>query len=177
MKPVGALPVKLFAGVLYSSSEKWRHAEELLVQKYGSIDYKSPRVPFDITNYYDEEMGEGITRFFMSFEKLIMPNELAGIKIECNQIEDDLGEGGKRKVNLDPGYIDYDKVVLASAKYNAHKIYLDYGIYADLTMLYAKGHFAPSSWAFPDFRSGDYEKVFLHMRAKYKAQMRAAQRA
>ena len=172
MKPGKVLPVKLFCGILYSDPGIWDRAEQQLVQKYGAIDYKSPRMPFTITDYYNEEMGAAITRFFVSFERLLLPNELAGIKIECNEIEDLCAIGGRRQVNIDPGYMDYDKVVLASAKYNAHKIYLDFGIYADLTLLYSKGHFKPCLWAFPDFHSAQYQEIFLHIRAKYKGQLR-----
>ena len=172
MKPTEVLPVKLFCGVLYSDEELWHQAEELLVGKYGAIDYKSPRIPFDITDYYIPEMGEGITRFFVSFEKMVQPNLLARIKIECNEIENQLADHNSRKVNLDPGYMDYDKIVLASAKYNGHKIYLDHGIYADLTMMFTEGHYKPCLWAFPDFRSGQYEDLFLHIRARFKGQIR-----
>jgi hypothetical protein len=177
MKPGKVLPVKLFCGILYSDPDTWEWAEQKLVQKYGAIDYKSPRMPFTITDYYNEEMGEAITRFFVSFERLVLPNALARIKIEYNEIEDLCTIGGRRQVNIDPGYMDYDKVVLASAKYNAHKIYLDFGIYADLTLIYSKGRFKPSLWAFPDFRSGQYQEIFLHIRAKYKGQLRKWLRA
>ena len=75
-------------------------------------------------------------------------------------------------MNIDCGYIDYDKVVLASAKYNGNKIYLDYGIWADLTLFFEKGKFYPYPWSFPDFRSGMYDAVFVEMRTRYKLQRR-----
>ena len=117
-------------------------------------------------------MGTPIHRLFYSFQNLINPKQLAQIKIDCNEIEEQLAVGGHRKVNIDPGYLDYDKFILASAKYNAHKIYLDLGIYADLTLTYRRGHFIPSQYCFPDFKNGVYEKEILFMRAKYKGQLR-----
>lgn len=75
-----------------------------------------------------------------------------------------------RKVNFDPGYMDYDKFVLASAKYNGQKVYLDLGIWADLTLHYEKGRFDPYPWSFPDFKSGLYQEVFMEIRARFKAQ-------
>ena len=177
MKPSEPVPVKLFCGILYSDEERYQKALAALTEKYGRIDFTSPVYPFDVTDYYVSEMGSPIYRVFVAFAELIGPNELARIKIECNRIEDELAVQGRRKVNLDPGYLDYDKVVLASAKYNAHKIYLDYGIYADTTMMYARGHYQPSSWAFPDFKSGAYEKTFLDIRAKYKGQLRKRMRS
>lgn len=75
---------------------------------------------------------------------------------------------GKRKINLGPGYMDFDKVVLASAKYNAQKIYLSQGIYADPTLWYEKGVFTACPFAFPDFKTDLYHKIFLHIRSLYK---------
>jgi hypothetical protein len=117
-------------------------------------------------------MGSPIHRVFYSFRNLINPKELAPIKIECNTIEDQLAIDGRRKVNLDPGYLDYDKFVLASAKYAGHKIYLNYGIYADTTFMYSKGQYHPSDFCFPDFKSGLYNEVLLHIRAAYKKQVK-----
>jgi len=172
MKPTEPTPVKLICGVLYSDEELLQKARENLEDKFGHIDYTSKIFPFDVTDYYIPEMGIPIFRLFYSFKELINPKELARIKIECNNIEEHLAVGEHRKVNIDPGYLDYDKLVLASAKYNAHKIYLDLGIWADLTLTYRRGHFIPSQYCFPDFKNGVYEKEILFMRAKYKGQLR-----
>ncbi len=172
MKPSDPTAVKLIMAILYSDEILLETAATLLLKHFGPIDYKSPALPFDISDYYVPEMGRPIFRCFYSFTHLVNPGSLAGIKIKSNALEDKLAVNGKRRINLDPGYMDYDKYVLASAKYNAHKIYLDQGIYADLTLTYRKGRFIPSEWCFPDFRSGDYDRIFLHIRAKYKGQLR-----
>jgi hypothetical protein len=90
------------------------------------------------------------------------------IKIKTNEIEDLVAVKGKRKVNLDPGYMDFNKVILASAKYNGQKIYLDLGIYADPTLSFEKGNFNPYPYSFPDFKTGEYNETFLQIRALYK---------
>ncbi len=172
MKPCEPIFVKLLCGVLYSDKELLLQAQSLLVEKYGQIDYQSPEFAFDVSEYYRTEMDWPIFRLFWSFEKLINPSELAHIKIECNAIEDQLAIGGNRKVNLDPGYLDYDKIVLASAKYNWQKIYLDFGIYADLTLRYEKGKYLPFPWSFPDFKQGHYNETLLRIREIYKQQMK-----
>jgi hypothetical protein len=176
MQPSEPMPVKLVCGVLYSDEKLLDLARQLLIEIYGPIDYKTQVFPFKVTDYYIPEMGSPIYRLFYSFKALINPKELARIKIECNEIEDKIAVGGKRKVNLDPGYMDYDKFVLASAKYNAHKIYLDFGIWADLTLMYTHGKLVPSDYAFPDFKTGEYEKEILFIRAKYKGQVRKMNR-
>lgn len=170
MKPQDPGRVKLFAGVLYSDPALLAEALALLHVDYGEIDFRSPSVTFDLTDYYTPEMGKTIYRIFVSFEPLIYPNQIARIKLETNVLEDRLAADGKRKVNIDCGYMDYDKVVLASAKYNGQKIYLDHGIWADLTLHYEKGKFNSYPWSFPDFKTRMYDDVFLKMRELYKAQ-------
>jgi hypothetical protein len=172
MKPVEPTPVKLICGILFSDESLLARALDRLTDIFGRIDFRSPLFPFTITDYYVEEMGAPIWRLFCSFDPLIHPGELARIKIACNALEEELAVDGRRKVNLDPGYMDYDKLVLASAKYNAHKIYLAAGIYADPTLHFEKGKYLPAPWAFPDFKSGLYTEAFLHIRARYKGQLR-----
>lgn len=172
MKPIEPRPVKLFCGILYREKSILQKAVKLLTDRFGNVDYNSSSFLFDVTDYYVQEMGEPIFRIFYSFENLINPAQLVQIKLECNEIEDKLAIARKRKVNLDPGYMDYDKIVLASFKYNAQKVYLNKGIYADVTMYYRKGRFIPSEWCFPDFKNGIYEKDFLEIRARYKKQIR-----
>ncbi len=172
MEPSEPIPVKLFCGVLYSDEQLLNDSRLLLVEKYGEIDYQGDQFNFEISEYYRPEMGWPIYRRFWAFETLINPNEIARLKIECNEIEDQLTVAGNRKVNLDPGYMDYDKIVLASAKYNGQKIYLDYGIYADLTLRYEKGNFYPYPWSFPDFKNGQYNQTFLRIREIYKVQLK-----
>jgi hypothetical protein len=172
MKPSEPIPVKLFCGVLYSDKSLMKKSRSSLIAKYGEIDYQGDQFNFEISGYYRPEMGWPIFRQFCSFEKLISPNEIVRIKIECNEIEDQLTVDGNRKVNLDPGYMDYDKIVLASAKYNGQKIYLNFGIYADLTLRYEKGSYYPFPWSFPDFKSGQYNQTFLRIREIYKLQLK-----
>jgi hypothetical protein len=172
VKPREPGRVKLFAGILYSDASRLADALVLLQERYGEIDYRSRSFPFTFTDYYAAEMGDAIFRVFVSFGLLVHPNQLARIKKETNGIEDRLAVDGKRKVNIDCGYMDYDKVVLASAKYNGQKVYLDLGIWADLTLHYEKKRFEPYPWSFPDFKSGLYNDVFLTIRRRFKAQPR-----
>ncbi len=176
MKPSEPTPVKLFCGVLYTDEDLLQEAKALLIKKYGDIDYQSDKFAFNISDYYRPEMGWPIYRIFWSFARFINPKEIARIKVECNEIEDQLAVKNNRKVNSDPGYMDYDKVVLASSKYNGQKVYLDFGIYADLTLHYEKGNYFPYPWSFPDFKSGQYNKTFLRIREIYKVQLKKFER-
>jgi hypothetical protein len=166
------LPVKLIVAALYSDAKILHGGRERLVQQFGPIDFTSQQFSFAATTYYVSEMGLPQTRLFFSFAELISPGDLVRVKLATNAIEDELAIDGRRKVNLDAGYLDTDKFVLASAKYNGKKIYLSDGIWADLTLHYEKGHFSAYPWSFADFRSGEYAKAFLRMREIYKGQLK-----
>ena len=168
MKPQNPVPVQLFVGILYSQKQLLDKALSLLYDEFGETGVKSREYRFNVSDYYVKEMGSPIYRCFYSYKRLIDPGSIALIKIKTNEIEDRIAEGSNRKVNLDPGYLDYDKVVLPSAKYNGNKVYLEKGIWADLTLFYSKGRFTPYPWSFPDFKTGMYEEFFLELRTQYK---------
>ena len=51
-----------------------------LEEEFGPVDMITEPFPFDYTDYYVQEMGEGIERFFVSFHSLVFPDDLALIK-------------------------------------------------------------------------------------------------
>ena len=171
MKTTEPQAVKYFIGALYSDADLLEQAISLCEQRIGKIDLRSEPFPFEVTSYYDHEMGDTISRIIFSFDILLSPGELARLKVMCNEIEDELRVGGSRKVNLDVGYLDFHKLVLASAKYNGQKIYLDQGVYADPTLYFEGGQFHAFENTFPDFKSNTYHAVFLKIRNTYKAQL------
>ncbi len=175
MKTESPQPVKYFIGALFSDRKLLEQAQLLCTTKIGKINVSGEAFPFKDTDYYNSEMGTPIYRLFFSFESLMSPGELAKLKNLCNEIEDQLRQEGSRKVNLDIGYLDFHKMILASAKYNGQKIYLGQGIYADLTLIFEKGTFRSVENTFPDFRSGVYNDIFLGFRNTYKTQLKNTQ--
>lgn len=164
--------VKYFIGALYSDKTLLEKATNECERQIGEIDLRSEAFLFDKTSYYEKEMGSAIYRMVLSFETLRSPGELANLKVLCNRIEDEFAVEGSRKVNLDIGYMDFHKLVLASAKYNGQKIYLDQGIYADTTLIFESGAFIPLENTFPDFKSGRYNAMLMDIRNKYKDQLK-----
>ncbi|MCL2218764.1 MAG: DUF4416 family protein [Chitinispirillia bacterium] len=167
-----AAPVKYFAAVLYKGRDDFARALQCLTERWGAIDISGTEREFDVTGYYGPEMGAPLFRTLVSFEKLYDPMLIVDMKLECNEIERQLSVDSKRTVNLDAGYLDHNKVVLASAKEAGQKVYLGKGIYADLAGRYKEGKYRPFEWSFPDFRDGRYDKDLLDMRAAYMAQKR-----
>lgn len=163
---------KLFFAALYRDGVDFERAAAMLSERFGPADFVSRPFDFDETDYYRSEMGDGLKRSFISFEGLVSPSALVPAKLFAEEAEALFSRGGGRAVNLDPGYVDFAKVVLASFKAAPHKLYLSDGVYADLTLLYSKGAFRPFDWTFPDFRSGRYHASLLRMRDLYKERLR-----
>jgi len=172
MQPEVVKPVKYFIGALFSSESLLKTAIEMSAAQFGRVDRESNSFSFNWTTYYEAEMGKPLYRKLFSFEKLMTPDFLTAAKLLTNEIEQRLAVEGKRQVNLDVGYLDYDKVVLASAKSGIHKILLSQGIYADLALHYEKGKYIPYPWAFLDFQSAEYHPFFLKVREIYKTQIK-----
>ncbi|MDP7555422.1 MAG: DUF4416 family protein, partial [Nitrospinota bacterium] len=133
-------PVKLFSGLIFKEKEILLSAREKLVKVFGEIDFESDVSPFDYTYYYEKEMGKDLKRKFISFSKLIPPNSLPDIKNKTNEIEKKLNheDTGDRTVNIDPGYLSEENVVLATTKGYSHRPYLNSGIYAEMTYYYKR---------------------------------------
>src|SRR5437667_12414826 len=130
-------PVKLFMGVLVSDLKVIPHIEERLHSEAGPTDHQSDIIPFRFTDYYNHEMGGAIDRVFFSFERLIEADRLPEIKRSTNRIGAEFATGSmvvKRPLNLDPGYIEHAKVVLAPTKNFYHRMYLGNGIFGEVTM-------------------------------------------
>jgi hypothetical protein len=173
-RPRSVDPVKLIAAVLWSDAAALAEALGLVENHWGPIDFAGPDHPFDVTRYYESEMGPQIFRRIISFTRLVPPESIREAKLTCNEIEDSLAAGGGRRVNLDIGYIDHNKVVLASAKYAGQKIHLGDGIYADMIERYRDGKYRPFEWTFPDFRDGRYDQELGTIRASYLSSLRSS---
>ena len=168
-RPREGAPVKYIAAILVSRDfDLERRLFPVLEERFGRIDYGGPAHPFSMTDYYEDEMGPGLSRAIISFEPLRPPTDIVQAKLDTAAIEADLSEGGGRRVNIDPGYMDYYKIVLASFKEGPQKIYLGSGVYADPILLFYDGEYAPLQWTFPDFKAGIYKEDFRAIRTLYK---------
>ncbi|MCX5693413.1 MAG: DUF4416 family protein [Candidatus Omnitrophica bacterium] len=156
--------VKLIIGMLAKSQKLFDKAEEFFIKDFGPIDYKSRVISFDYTDYYEKELGSPLKRNFISFKKLISPEKIAKIKLLTNSIEEKLSANKKRRINIDPGYVSDSKLILATTKDYFHRIYLNHGIYAEVTLKWRKGGFKPFEWTYPDYRSKEYISILNTIR-------------
>ena len=143
-----------------------------LSAKYGQADFVSALVPFDYTSYYSKEFGGSLMRRFVSFEKLVRPESLPDIKRWTNDLEKSLSEEGRRRVNIDPGYLAKAHLILATAKGYTHRPYLRDGVYADLTLIYQDKGFRTLPWTYPDYASAEVIGMLGRIRERYIVQLK-----
>ncbi|OGO01213.1 MAG: hypothetical protein A2Y72_00070 [Chloroflexi bacterium RBG_13_53_26] len=163
--------VKTFVGMLTARLSLLPQVNSLLQERLGPIDIESDTLDFSYTRYYEEEMGTGLKRRFLGFHHLAPPDRLVEVKLFTNELEQILAEEGKRLVNLDPGYLTAAKVVLASTKDYAHRLYLGSGIYGEVALVYQGRRFQVLPWTYPDYRSEVYHRFFKQLRTAYLTQI------
>src|ERR1700740_3053227 len=122
-------PVKLFIGLIYSQDAPIDECIKRLETIFGEIDFMSEEFPFNFTYYYEEEMGKELRRKILSFRELIKRDKLVGVKILTNQIEKMFSIEDRRRINIDPGYIAPEHLILATGKGYYHRPYLGQGVY------------------------------------------------
>ncbi|HNU23779.1 MAG TPA: DUF4416 family protein [Mesotoga sp.] len=142
--------------------------QPVLEKEFGPADYISKSLDFDkYTSYYNDEMGFGLKGKLLSFKRLVHPQQLSLIKRITNDIEEKFGLEGKRKVNLDPGYVHHAQFVLASTKHWANRIYIGDGISAEITLIFVNGAFAPLPYTYPNYRDREYIEELMRIRELY----------
>ena len=169
-------PVKLIIGVLAANEVALAEAVKAISVKFGKIDLTSEVWPFTQTDYYRDETGPNILRQFVSIEKLIDPGKLAKIKHITNKLEQKLADSLEialpRPINLDPGYIEPSKLVLATTKNYSHRIYIGHKMFAEVTLIYEKGAWRDFEWTYPDYKQPGYHSFFTKVRARLLEQLK-----
>ena len=160
-------PAKAVVGLLMNERPLLPPAADILSRTLGDIDLASGWLPFDYTTYYRAEMGRPLYRRLLAFRNLVAQDALADIKIASNAVEAMFMRDGRRRLNIDPGYLLRERFVLASGKNFSHRISIGRGIYADLTLVYSHGRYRALAWTYPDY-ADDPVRTFLELvRKKY----------
>ncbi|NOT01237.1 MAG: DUF4416 family protein [Phycisphaerales bacterium] len=167
---------KLLVGLLAGDTDLFVHARRRLEFHFGEVDFESAIWPFTNTDYYEVELGPAVYRQFLFFAEPISVERLAEIKRLTNDIERQIAEehgrpATMRPVNIDPGYITLSKLVLASTKDHAHRIYLQAGIYAEVTLRFQEGDWRALPWTYPDYAAVTYHTAFRDARERLKEQI------
>jgi hypothetical protein len=151
-------------------------AAERWADVFGPLQLASPRFPFHQTDYYRLTMGAGLLKQFLVPGELQDPGGLSAWKRQTNDWEEayrsNAGKPEPRPLNLDPGYLSEDKLVLASTKNHAHRIYLGEGIYAEITLQFQGRRWQTCRWTYPDYCQPEYHDFFLQCRHWLRTKLR-----
>jgi len=164
--------VKLVAGLLFTEKAVFLKAKIAMERIFGRADFESESLDFSHTGYYAEEMGQGLKRKFLSFKRPVGLKSIYNVKLRTNALERQMTRSGSRAVNIDPGYLDLSKLVLFSTKDYSHRVYLDKGIFAEVTLFYKDSTFNPWPWTYPDYKTKAYIDIFNSLREKYRKDIR-----
>ncbi len=159
-------PGALLVSVLAGNEELALGVGERLELEFGPLDLCSFWLSFAHSRYYEAEMGTSLGRYIFFFTEPLPRQLLVEAKLFTDQLEVDLAGPEGRRVNLDPGYLALDQLVLASTKAVPHRPYLGRGIYADLTLVYECGQYIPLRWSYPDYASDYVRKLCGDVRNK-----------
>ncbi|MDZ7268273.1 MAG: DUF4416 family protein [candidate division KSB1 bacterium] len=167
-------PAALFLAVLYAPAYSDQEIVQLTQERCGSLLLQSPAFAFTFSDYYRAEMGPDLRKVFLLFDCLIDPADLPEWKHRAISWEQQHCVAGKRRINFDPGYLDPAKLVLATTKNFAHRIYLGRGIYADVELYVRDGAFQTNPWTYPDYKHPQHLEFFGAARRKYFERLKAA---
>jgi hypothetical protein len=166
--------VKLIAAVMASRQELIQEALSVLCPSYGPVEQASDVFPFTYSSYYAAEMGEGLVKAFCSFRGLMEPTEIVARKLEAVECEGRFlaGDTRSRRVNVDPGYLDQMKLILATMKNASHRVHIGSGVHGDIELVYKFGAFVPLEWTYPDYREPAALEFFRRVRRGYLTELR-----
>jgi hypothetical protein len=169
-------PVLLVIAVFSRHEEALGWAEEKLIAHFGPICRRSPDFDFHQTRYYESSMGLGLRKRFLVFRNLVPPDRLADTKLYTNQLEEELARTARfpepRPLNLDPGILSLGKFMLATTKDQAHRVYLQLGIYAEVTLRFQSHAFHPNPWTYADYREPALLDFLNEARDYYRQRLR-----
>jgi hypothetical protein len=175
-------PVRLFFALMTRLPELFEECEETLAEEFGPVDLRGEIYEFDeMTEYYAKEFGAGLRKKMISVGRLIALEDLVVVKRRTNEIEDQMARRAApgvpespRVVNIDPGYLSLSKVVLATTKDNAHRLYMGRGIFEEVTLTFRRRSegYEPNPWTYKDYRDPARLEFFNRLRGVYGLQLR-----
>ncbi len=160
-------PGKLVMSIFAKTVELLEEASILCTDLWGDIEQVSGVLSFNQTDYYRPEFGTNLVRRFYCFKKLIPQNYLKSVKVHAHKLEYQNSIDGRRKFNIDPGLLTLERLILATGKNYAHRIYLGEGVFADLTLIFKQGSFRPLQWTYPDYASPESIEFWNGVRRLY----------
>ena len=164
-------PTALLCAALAPGAAAVHAAIDRLAERFGPVRARGPVFLFDMTSYYEAEMGPGLAKGLAWFGELLDPAHLAARKGEAMAFEREAARPGadgclRRTVNVDAGLLSPHSLVLATTKARGHRVCIGPSLWAEVTLLFEKGAYRPLPWTYQDFRRDDVGQFLLGVRAQ-----------
>ena len=166
-------PAAFLCAVMAGGADAVDEAVGALAARFGAVRARSPTWPFDVSGYYEAEMGPGLAKGLVWLGDPIDPERLAGRKRQTLAFERERameGAGGelRRTVNVDPGLLSEDSLVLATTKASGHRVAIGAGLWAEVTLRFERGEYRPLPWTYPDYRGPEVGEFLLEVRRRLR---------
>lgn len=121
---------------------------------------------YPMKTYYSKEMGEEslLKRLFVFSSQKMEREELVPLKLKADEVEKKYFSNKGRTINIDPGYTALEQVILSTGKPYSHRIYLDKGVFAELTYEFKDSTFKALPWTYPDYCHDEIINFFNYIR-------------
>ncbi|MEA2031073.1 MAG: DUF4416 family protein [candidate division Zixibacteria bacterium] len=166
------LPGQLVVSIIYSSIDALADSLRVLENKFSRVECETTEVPCSAQERYREEMGDNLQRRFFSFEQPVACDSLPEIKATCHKIEqmfsDHVRDFYFRTVNIDPGILTPDKLIMASYREYNYRIYLGGSVFAQLELIFSQGKFMRLPWTNPDYCHDEAIELFSRVRNSFE---------
>lgn len=163
---------KPILAILYSN-------EYVLKEFLAQLEFGLLSEPFyfeGLQRYYGREMGDKLYKRFIELKGLIKKESLVDFKLWTMEREKLFAWENKRRLNIDPGYVDESHLILASSKKRGGRIYLGKGVYAEMEYLYLYGAFRPLYWTYGDYRDKRVKEFFERVRENFLEELKLARK-
>jgi len=165
-------PGRLIISTIYSSMDALADCLKVLERRFGRVQYETIEIETSQTAEYHEEMGDNLLRRFFSFEKPVSRSSLPELKAVCHKVEpmfaDTVGDFVFRTVNIDPGILTPDNLVMASHREYNHRLYLRDGVFAEVALVFSRGRFMRLPWTIPDYYDNEAIEFFKRVRDSFE---------
>ncbi|RKX30071.1 MAG: hypothetical protein DRP47_00075 [Candidatus Zixiibacteriota bacterium] len=165
-------PGRLVVSIIYSSIDALADSLRVIEHKFSKVECETIEIPCSSQERYREEMGDNLQRRFFSFEQPVACDTLPMIKATCYKIEtmfsDCVRDYYFRTVNIDPGILTPDKLVMASHREYNYRLYLGSGVFAQIELIHSQGQFKRLPWTNLDYCHDEAMDLFYRVRDSFE---------
>lgn len=161
-------PAAFVCAIMAAEADAMGEIVQALACEFGDVRLQGPSFAFDMTNYYQAEMGPDLIKTLVYLGPSVAPAQLAARKATTMAMERSRARQGRRTVNIDPGLVSPNSLVLATTKASGHRICIAPGLWAEVTLLFEKGQYRALPWTYRDYQRQDVGQFLLQVRGQLR---------